>query len=212
MKVLILGAAGQIGRMIARNLLDQTDYDLVLYGHSVSSRLETLKSSRVTFIDGDFREFDKIRASLIGVDAVYLSFVAGPDIILGLVNALESTGVKRFISANVPDLYQEVAGPFQKWYRQNTGLVWKTSYKDSADLIEKSNLDYIILRITWLYNKTNDIAVHVTKKGEPFKEAQVTRQAVAQFVVDLLSNKEDYHRESLGLGEPNTEFTKPSFY
>ncbi|MDV7719507.1 NAD(P)H-binding protein [Pediococcus ethanolidurans] len=212
MKVMILGAAGQIGQMVTHNLLDQTDDDLVLYGHNVSSRLANLSSVRTKFVDGDFKEFSKIKMALSGVDAVYLSFVAGPDIIKGLLDVLEKADIKRFIAANVPDLYQEVSGPFQKWYRQNTGTVWKTAYKESANLIENSNLDYIILRITWLYNEAANIAVHVTKKGEPFKEAQVTRQAVSQFVVDLLTDKLDYHRESLGLGEPNTEFTKPSFY
>lgn len=125
---------------------------------------------------------------------------------------LKEAGVKRFIAANIPDLYQEVTGKFQKWYRANTGLIWQTNLRTAADLIEASDLDYIILRITWLYDQANNTAVHVTRKGEPFTEAQVTRQAVAQFVTDLLTGKADYHRESLGLGEPGTAYTKPSFY
>lgn len=97
MKVLILGAAGQIGQMVT----------------------------------GDFLEFDKVRQAAEGVDAVYLSFVAKPAIITGVIDALDKAGVKRFIVANVPDLYQEVSGPFQTWYRQNTGLTWQTDLKKS---------------------------------------------------------------------------------
>ena len=111
-----------------------------------------------------------------------------------------------------PNCNQEVTGKFQKWYRENTGIVWNTPYKKAADIIENSELDYIILRITWLYNQEGNTNVHITKKGEPFVEAQVTRQAVAQTVVDLLTGKLDYHRESLGLGEPGTQYFKPSFY
>lgn len=212
MKVMILGAAGQIGQMVTDDLLTQTDFDLVLYGHNVSSRLAAKKSPRVTFVDGDFTEFDKIKANLKDVDAVYLSFVAGPEITDGIVKVLDEAKVTRFISANIPDLYQEVTGKFQAWYREHTGIIWKSDRKKSADIVEASDLDYVILRITWLYNQAGNTQVHVTKKGEPFKEAQVTRQAVAQFVTDLLTGKADYHRESLGLGEPGTEWSKPSFY
>ncbi|WP_071131252.1 NAD(P)H-binding protein [Enterococcus timonensis] len=212
MKIMILGAAGQIGRMVSENMLDQTDNKLVLYGRNISKRLENLAGPRVELVDGTFQEIEKIKKNLAGVDAVYLSFVAGDDLMEPLIKVLEETGVQRFIAASVPDLYQEVAGKFQKWYRENTGLVWQTAYKKSADLIEASALDYIILRITWLYNQPGNTKIQISKKGEPFTQAQVTRQAVAQFVVDLLTGKADYHRESLGLGEPNTEFAKPSWY
>lgn len=212
MRVMILGAAGQIGRLVTADLLAQTDFDLVLYGRNVTTRLATTAGPRVTLVDGTFEDTATIKANLKDVDAVYyLSFVAGPDLVGPLVEVLEETGVQRFIAANVPDLYQEVTGKFQKWYRENTGIIWTSPYREAADIIAASSLDYIILRITWLYNQTGNTKVHITRKGEPFIEAQVTREAVAQVVTDLLTGVVDYHRESLGLGEPGTDFTKPSF-
>lgn len=212
MKVMILGAAGQIGKILTDDLLNQTDFDLVLYGRNVSSRLSDKVSDRVSLVDGEFEEFDKITDHLVDVDAVYLSFVAKDDLIKPLVKILEESGVKRFIAASVPDLYQEITGKFQEWYRANTGIMWTSPYRKAADIIEASNLDYVILRITWLYNEDGNTRVHITQKGEPFVEAQITRQAVSQFITDLLTNHADYHRASLGLGEPGTEYTKPSFY
>lgn len=212
MKVMILGAAGQIGRMVADDLLTQTDFDLVLYGRNVSSRLSEKASGRVSLVDGEFEEYEKIAGQLAGVDAVYLSFVAKDDLIKPLVKILEESGVKRFIAASVPDLYQEITGKFQKWYRANTGIMWTSPYRKAADMIEASHLDYVILRITWLYNEEGNTRVHISQKGEPFIEAQITRQAVSQVVTDLLTDRADYHRASLGLGEPGTEYTKPSFY
>ena len=212
MKVIILGAAGQIGKMLTDDLLDQTDFDLVLYGRNVSSRLPHRVSDRVSLVDGEFEEFDKIKDHLVDVDVVYLSFVAKDDLIKPLVKILEESGVKRFIAASVPDLYQEITGKFQAWYRANTGIMWTSPYRKAADIIEASNLDYVILRITWLYNEDGNTRVHISQKGEPFVEAQITRQAVSQFITDLLTNHADYHRANLGLGEPGTEYTKPSFY
>lgn len=212
MKVMILGAAGQIGRMVTDDLLAQTDFELVLYGRNVSTRLSDKARDRVSLVDGEFEEFDKIKTHLVNVDAVYLSFVAEDELVKPLVKVLESSGIKRFIAASVPDVYQEVTGKFQKWYRTNTGIMWTSPYRKAADIIEASSLDYVILRITWLYNKGGNTQVHITEKGEPFVEAQVTRQAVSQFVTDLLTDRADYHQASLGLGEPGTEYTKPSFY
>lgn len=212
MKVMILGAAGQIGKMVTNDLLTQTDFDLVLYGRNVSSRLSDKKSNRVSLVDGDFEEFDKIKEHLVDVDAVYLNFVAGDDLMKPLVKVLEESGIERFIAASVPDLYQEIEGKFQEWYRANTGIMWEAPPRKAADIIEASNLDYVILRITWLYDEEGNTRLHITEKGEPFVEAQVTRQAVSQFITDVLTNQADYHRANLGLGEPGTEFTKPSFF
>jgi uncharacterized protein YbjT (DUF2867 family) len=212
MKILILGAAGQIGRMVVDDLLEQTNFDLVLYGRNVSKRLAEKAGERVTLVDGTFEESGKIAETLNGVDAVYINFVAKDDLMKPIVDTLEANGIKRFIVASVPDIYEEVTGKFQKWYRANTGIMWTSPYRKAADIVEASSLDYVILRITWLYDDENNKNLHITEKGEPFVDAQVTRQAVAQFVTNLLSGKADYHRASLGLGEPDTAWEKPSFY
>ena len=214
MKVLILGAAGQIARMVETNLWDQTDAELVLYGRNVSTRLASLKSERVSLIDGDYAELDKLKLALTDVDFVYLNTVPRDvKFMTELVKLIEANSRARFISANIPDLYQEVSGPFTKWYRQMTGdNIWEGPRRQAADVIEASQIDYIILRITWLYNQPGNTKLHVSKKGEPLVESQVTRQAVAQFVTDVVTGKADYHRANLGLGEPDTAWEQPSFY
>lgn len=211
-KYVILAATGQIGQLTTKYLLKNSDADLVLFGHNATQRLAQYQDARVQFVDGDLKDTEALKKAFQGADAVFLALVATPDIVKPLIKTLDESGVKRFIAMSVPDIYQEVAGPFQAWYREHTGLVWNTNYVETADAIENSDLDYVILRTTWLYNDPSKTAVDVTKKGEPFKDAQITREAVARFAGDLLMGKEDYHRESLGIGEPNTEWTKPSFY
>lgn len=212
MKYSILAATGQIGQMTTQYLLDNTDADLVLFGHNADKRLSKFAGDRVEFVDGDLTNEDDVKKAVEGTDGVFVAFVATPDIVKVLIKVLDETDVKRLIMMSVPDIYQEVAGPFQTWYRQNTGLTWKTPLVESAKLLEDSDLDYVILRTTWLYNDPSKLEVDVTKKGEPFKDAQISREAVAKFAADLLTGKEDYHRESLGIGEPNTAWEKPSFY
>ena len=212
MKIMILGAAGQIGQIVTNKILKQTNFDLVLYGRNVTQRLADKRSERVILIDGTFEDTNKIAENLVGVDVVYINFVAKDDLIKPIVNILEAANIKRFIMASIPDVYEEVTGKFQKWYRENTGIIWTSPYRTAVDIVEASSLDYVILRITWLYDDENNERLHITEKGEPFVDAQVTRQAVAQFVTDILSGMADFHRASLGLGEPNTAWEKPSFY
>lgn len=214
MKTLILGASGQISRMLEDDLLEQTDSELVLYGRNVSSRLSGINDDRVTLIDGDYSELDKIKAALADVDFVYVNTVPRDvQFVRDLVKLIEDNGQARLIQANIPDLYEEVSGPFTKWYRQMTGdRIWEGPRRQAADVVEASKLDYVILRITWLYNQDGNTNVHVSQKGEPLVESQVTRQAVAQFITDLITGKADYHKASVGLGEPDTAWAKPSFY
>ncbi|MFZ2352895.1 NAD(P)H-binding protein [Paucilactobacillus nenjiangensis] len=210
--VLILGAAGQIGQLVTKNILEQTNLNVVLYGRNVSKRLNNLSDERVEFVDGDFDELSKLKQAMADVDMVYLSFVGWGDLTQNIVSMMDELGVTRYIAANIPDIYDEVEGPFKAWYQAHMKEIHTGGPQAAAKIIEASDLDYVILRITWLYDEPGNTNVHVTRKGEPLRESQVTREAVAQFVTDLVDGKQNYHRESLGLGESDTDWDKPSFY
>lgn len=61
MKVLILGAAGQISQMLTNDLLENTNHDLVLYARKAAKRLNLNNNDRVEIIDGDFFEHNKFK-------------------------------------------------------------------------------------------------------------------------------------------------------
>lgn len=212
MKYAILAATGQIGQLTTQYLLDNTDADLVLFGHNAKQRLSKFDSDRVTLVNGDLTKQSDVDNAVKDVDGVFVAFVVTPDIAQVLIKALDATQNKRLIVMSVPDIYQEVAAPFQKWYRAHTGLTWQTPLVKSADLIEGSDLDYVILRTTWLYNDHTNTKIEALPKGKPFSDAQITREAVAKFAAELLTNDQDYHKANLGIGEPGTNWEKPSFY
>lgn len=73
---------------------------------------------------------------------------------------------------------------------------------ESARILENSNLDYTLLRLTWLYNQSGNTKCIITQKGEPYIGAQVTRQAVTQLIMDIIEEKSDkYLQTSLGVSE-----------
>jgi nucleoside-diphosphate-sugar epimerase len=213
MKVLILGAAGQIGLMLTKDLLEQTDYELILYSRNASRRLKNSESNRISLVDGDFANYDVLSKAMKGIDAIYLNDMNSKEGIQTIVKAMKDTGTKRIIVASILGIYDEVPGAFSKWNLRMVGAKGIQVHKETASLVEIPDLDYTILRLTWLYNQEENRKYHLTYKGEPFEGAQVTRQAVSQLIVDILKDKTGkFIKASLGVGEPNTNWDKPSFY
>ena len=54
MNILILGAAGQIAKILTEMLLEQMDASLVLYARDAQRRLSAADLQRETLIAGDF--------------------------------------------------------------------------------------------------------------------------------------------------------------
>jgi len=213
MKILILGAAGQIGRILTDYLLEQTNYELILYAKNAGKRLELKVPSRKTIIDGDFKDYDKLVSAMKGVDVVYVNDMGDKENTKVIVKAMHKTGLKRIIVASILGIYDEVPGAFGRWNLQMVGANGVQRHKDSVALVEVPDLDHTILRLTWLYNQNGNKKYNLTFKGQPFEGAQVTRQAVAQLIVDIIEDKSGkYIKTSLGISEPNTNWDKPSFY
>lgn len=210
--VLILGAAGQISQLLTDGLLKQTDAKVILYARNAAGRLKVSESKREIFVDGDFNETDKLVQTMQGVDIVYVNDMRSERATQSIVAAMNRAGVKRIIAASVLGIYHEVAGAFGRWNERMVGSS-SSLYAAAAKVLEDSALDYTLLRLTWLYNQEGNIACSLTQKEEPFIGAQVTRQAVAQLVIDIIQDKSGlYSRTSLGVSEPNTDWPKPSFY
>ncbi|MCY8034305.1 NAD(P)H-binding protein [Bacillus sonorensis] len=214
MKILILGAVGQIARMLKSELLNKTNHSIVLYARNGHSRLTIVDKIREVIFEGDFRDKDKMIDAMQNVDLVYINDMGDEKSTKTIIDAMHETGVKRVIAASVLGIYDEVPGAFGEWNKRMIGSSPRMrSQIESARLIESSNMDYTLLRLTWLYNEAGNTKYMITQKGEPFIGAQVTRQAVTQLIMDIIEDKSGkYSQTSLGVSEPDTDWAKPSFY
>lgn len=212
MKILILGAAGQISKVLTNRLLQETDAELVLYARNANKRIANSYPNRITIIDGDFNDSAKLMKAMQDVEIVYLNDMNSPDATQTIVDAAKKSGVAKIIGATILGIYDEVIGEFGKWNARMVGRTGTNRHKESAKIIEDSGIDYTLLRLTWLYNQDGNERYMVSQKGEPFIGAQVARQAVARLIMDIIRNPAVYSNKSLGVSEPNTNFPKPSFY
>ena len=212
MKILILGAAGQISKMLINRLLQETDAELVQYARNANRRIANSDPSRITIVDGDFNDSAKLLEAMEGVAIVYLNDMNSPEATQTIVDAAKKSGVAKIIGATILGIYDEVIGEFGKWNARMVGRAGTNRHKESAKIIEDSGIDFTLLRLTWLYNQEDNERYMVSQKGEPFIGAQVARQAVARLIMDIIENPAIYSNKSLGVSEPNTDFSKPSFY
>lgn len=207
-KVLIVGAAGRIPKYLIPRLLNDGHY-LVLYARNASERLGQYKQQGVTIVDGDINDIDTLTKAMHDVDVIYINAFHNQRIAESVKQSMESANVSRVIVASVLGIYGEVVGKFGQWNENMVGH-GLPDRKAAADVIENSDLDYTIMRLTWLYDHDNT-EYEITKKGEPFQGAQVTRQAIAQLIEDIINDTTLYSKSSIGVNEPNTYFDKPSF-
>jgi uncharacterized protein YbjT (DUF2867 family) len=192
-RILIIGAHGQIAQVATRLLLERGDVELTLYLRR-SNRLSHLASRPgVRLVEGDAADLDKLMGVMAGHDAVYanLSGAMGRQA-RAIVKAMQACDVKRLIYISSMGIYDEVLG-------KKSGSVLDP-YRESAAVIEASDLNYTILRPAWLDDQ-DVVAYGITRKGEAFRASgsTVSRRSVAELVIDLCLSPTLHSRESLGV-------------
>ncbi len=213
MRLLILGAAGQISRLLITRLLKETDTELVLLARHATQRLKNISSNRVTLINGYFSEPTLLNDAMKNIDAVYLNSMGKARESQLIRTAMEANKVNKIIGATILGIYGEVEGAFGRWNTRMVGKLRIQAQADSVTVFEQSELDYTMLRLTWLYNNSSNRNYDITHKGELFKGTEVTREAVVQLIIDILSDQSGrYTRTSLGVGDATKQGDCPSFY
>jgi uncharacterized protein YbjT (DUF2867 family) len=188
--VLILGANGQLARHTTRVFLRDTDAKLTLYLRR-ASRLTNPDPRRVRIVDGDVLDAPTLKDAMNGQHVVYANLVGDMKRQAEhIVEAMHAPGMKRLIFISSMGIYGEVPGE-----RYASVL---DPYRDSAAVIEDSDLDYTILRPGW-FTHDESIDYGFTQKGEPFKGHDVSLNSVSDLIVKLALTPGMEVRRSLGV-------------
>jgi len=189
-KVLILGANGQLARHTTAFFLERTDARLTLYLRK-ASRLRNPDPARVTIVEGDVLDRQALQAAMQGQDVVYASLAgAMAQQAQTIVGSMQATGLKRLIFISSMGIYGEVPG---ERYRSVLD-----PYRDSAAVIEASDLDYTLLRPGW-FTQDEAIDYRLTQKGEPFRGHDVSLNSLSDLIVKLALSPSLEVRRSLGV-------------
>ena len=188
--VLVLGANGQLARNTTRVFLRDTDARLTLYLRR-ASRLGNPDPARVKVVEGDVLDRPTLTAAMKGQDVVYANLAGSmKQQAECIVDAMHAASLKRLIFISSMGIYGEVPGE-----RYSSVL---DPYRDSAAVIEASDLEYTILRPGW-FTQDAEVAYQVTQKGEPFRGHDVSLDSVSDLIVKLAVTPGKDVRRSLGV-------------
>ena len=214
--ITILGAAGQIAQKLTATLLTYTDMHLTLYGRQLSTRLhpEILEHERVTVIEGSFQNPAKLEQAVTNAEIVFVGAMEAGSDMAAIVKALSRKNVRRVIGLSMAGLSGEFPAALEKWTFDNLPISYVQGERQARNVLRESNLNYTILRLTWLYNDPENTNYELIPEGVQFNDAQVTREAVVKAIFDILhvDDETPFHRASIGVGEPGTHYDKPSFH
>jgi hypothetical protein len=75
-------------------------------------------------------------------------------------------------------------------------------YRKVADVIEASNLEYI-LRTACSFS-SNEVDCEMTHKDEPERGSDIFQKNLATFITKIIETPKRYSRENVGINKPNS--------
>lgn len=209
MNVLILGANGQIARIVEERILNESAFEDVLLtlGLRNPSRLQNLSgNSRVILSDVDLNRQDQVEAAMEEQDLVFVAAVDHDKQnrpTKNVIAVMKTTGVKRVLYTNILGLYNEVPGEFGRWNlaQVRSGL---NAAITSDRLLADSGVDYTTLRLPWLNNR-DEIKYEVTHKDETYVGVSGSRKSIADLILRIISDPTLYSKGSIGIADAATQ-------
>lgn len=193
-KILIIGATGTIGNAVRQTLLNETDDQLTLFARS-ANRLNA--SDREKVIAGDVTKDDDLDKAIAGQDAVFVALSGN----LGkfakkIVAAMDRNNVSHLLFITSMGIYDEIPASIGASGNLSSNSMLR-SYREAADVVEGSDLNYTVIRPGWFNNGPVDY--EITRKGEPFGGHDVSISSIADFVKNAIADDSYYSHDSVGL-------------
>lgn len=191
-RILILGANGQLARNTMRVLLERTEAVLTLYLRH-ASRLKNPEPGRATIVEDDVLNEAALRRAMLDQDVVYAN-LAGDMArhARAIISAMHATSLKRLIFISSMGIYGEAPGEAYSSILD--------PYRDSAALIEASDLDYTILRPGW-FTRMPEGACQITQRGEPFRGHDIALDSLSALIARIATTSGLYVRASIGVSD-----------
>ena len=180
-RALITGGAGLIGSHIADGLVAEGIQEIVVLDNLTRGRLQNLESAmasgKVTLVEGDIRDAEKVRQAMEGIDMVFHEAairithcaenprLAHDVLATGTFNILEAAvaaGVKRVVSASSASIYgqAEEFPTTEQHHGYGNRTIYGATKMYSEGLLrsfhEMHRLDYVALRYFNVYGPRMD--------------------------------------------------------
>lgn len=195
--VLIIGATGTVGTAVTKTLLEETDDQLTLFARSAT---QIDASDRKKIIAGDVLKNNDLDQAMKDQDVVFAALTGDlGKFAENIVEAMDRNHVSRLIFISSMGIYNEIPASVGASGNLSTNPILQT-YREAADVIEGSDLNYTVIRPGWFIS--GPVEYEVTRKGEPFGGHDVSISSIADLVKKLVRDNSLYAKESVGINTP----------
>lgn len=206
--IIILGAYGQVARLVRSRLLREKDAHLTLFLRR-SERITDADPERETVVEGDVNDYAALVEAVKGQDVVYANLGGRFEpMAANIVRAMDADGVRRLIYVTGLGLYHEVPGEFGRWIEESCGHEVMEDTRRAAAIIEDSDVNYTIIRAAYM-DDAADTDYETTRKGELFRGTTFSRASIADYIMRLLADQQLDNRSSVGIDRPGTDADRP---
>ena len=198
MKLAIFGATGKTGKQLVEQAIS-TGYEVTAFVRNPAKL--GLKNERLTIMQGELTDREKIELAVTGADAVLSALgprgnSRGKSLTQGIQNiiaAMQQQGVRRLIIISTPSASDPNDHPdFKiKFLAGLVRLVIRPAYEEItsiAQAVRKSDLDWTIVRVVMLNDKPKSSKVRVAYVGTGDVGIQISRADIAYFMLNQVQN------------------------
>lgn len=192
MKLALFGATGRTGLRLLMQALDS--------GHKVTALVRDqsklpLRHENLRVLEGDARDFGAVERTIAGSDAVLstlghrgiLRNTAISEAVSHMITIMERSKVNRIVTMASVGMLGEFGA-----IGAILNVVLASSQSDhrrQIRLLEKSALDWTVVRCVFLTNGPRTGTYRVEKKGVPRRGLFISREDVAQFMLKCVTGK-----------------------
>jgi len=188
-KILIIGATGSLAQYVIETLKVLHTIEITLFVRNKKGLSKSISVGCNVF-EGDAMNYIDVKNAIAEQNIVYVNLAGNLEpMTMNIVKAMKETGVKRMITISSIGIYETPIKPVLIPYRK------------LADLIEKSGLEYTILRPDWFTN-ADEVDYMITYKGEKEIGTAISRKSIAAFIATIIENPDLHKNENLGISKP----------
>lgn len=188
--VLVLGGTGKTGRHVVEKLI-LNNFNVRVLTRDVT-KAQRKVNPKAELVKGDLIYTTDFSKAIHGIDAVIATQGAdgypdsnGPELIdyRGVEKVITSINDKHVHFILMSAIY--VTRKEHEWNKVGGPIYWKAK---SEDFLRESNLQYTIVRASWLTNTSLNLDSITAEQGDR-GDGKISREAVAEVLVQCVTNR-----------------------
>lgn len=187
--ILIIGAGGRIAQTVISQIRDDKALNITLYLRN-PKKLRTIDTSGFNIIQGDVMDKAKLTEAIKGQEVVYVNLAGNLGAMTrNIVEAMKEVNPKGHI------IFISSIGIYD-----NPVSCKLRPYREGADTVENSGLDYTILRPSWFTND-DEINYELRSKGKSENTGTISRKSLATVISRIIRHPHVHRNQNLNVSK-----------